>query len=341
LGIADLEQLGAVATDVSNDGFPDLVVARYWFENPGVLGANPDALWKRHVYEGGLIAENHDISVFDADCDGKAEVLGYSQQHAGGTLRVFNTADPYAWKWYDISDSVNSTTGTIPGSNGVHGGFTPGGTGDLDSDGFPDVVMPAGWYKNPGINAGGWTFIPWPFTIGITPNLYGISIRSWVTDLDSDSDNDIVFTDCDTEGSRGYWIENIRAGRKFQRHTLPAPDTTGSLHSLVIADFDRDGDPDIFSGEQEDPDRGMKPAGLQERGFFWINSGNTSHPSFRFELLHTGNPGWHDVQAGDVDNDGDTDLVSKVWNKDGMHYHLDLWINLIIPGCQPDHGMIP
>ena len=335
LGIADLEQLGAVATDISNDGYPDLVMARFWFENPGVLAANPDSAWIRHVYEGGLAAENHDMAACDVNRDGRPEILGYSQQTAGGTLRVFSTANPAAWTWYNISDSVNSTAGKIPLSNGVHGGFAPCGTGDLDSDSFPDIVMPSGWYKNPGATPEGvWKFNPWPFAVGITPNLYGISTRSWVIDLDSDNDNDIVYTDCDTEGSQGYWIENTGAGRSFQRHALPSPgDSTGSFHSLAIADFDMDGDQDIFTGEQEDPDQGMKPAGLNERGFFWINTGDANHPSFMLVVLHTGNPGWHDVQAGDVEGDGDTDMVSKVWNKDGLHYHVDLWINLIIPGC--------
>ncbi len=327
IGISDEEQLGAVSADINDDGHPDLVVARYWFENPGILDQNPDSLWTRHEYPGGLPSENHDIIAFDFNRDRKKEILCYSQKAGNGTLRVYHIEPAGKWKHYDISTDVNNTVSQVQNTNGVHGGFAPSGAGDLNGDRYADISMPGGWYKNPGKrNDTAWQFIPWPFAIGNSPNLYGVSIRSWVADLDKDRDNDIVFTDCDNQNSRAYWIENINRGMQFMLHPLPTPgDPTGSLHSLAVADFDGDGDMDIFSGEQEDPDRGMKPEGLNERGFFWENTGTRRYPRFEVRIIHTGNPGWHDVQIGDMDQDGDPDIVSKVWNKDGVHYHLDLW----------------
>ena len=61
----------------------------------------------------------------------------------------------------------------------------------------------------------------------------------------------------------------------------------------------------------------------------WYNEGGKK-PGFSPHVIHIDNPGWHDAQSGDVDNDGDTDIVSKIWNADGPVYHLDFWRNEMI-----------
>jgi hypothetical protein len=331
IGKSDPQQLGAASADINNDGFPDLIMGRMWFQNPGNLASHPDTPWIQHLYAGGLSQENHDIVISDFNSDNQPDVVCYGQRDGDGVLRWYDTSDPLNWKWHTIAEDINKATLVKrPSSHGLHGGFAPAGVGDLNNDKFPDIVMPTGWYRNPGTaSADSWTLVPWPFHLGLEPNLYGISIRSWVCDLDADGDTDIVLTDCDVEGSAGYWIENINDGKKFVLHPLPSPKKpTGSFHSLAVADFDLDGDLDIFSGEQEDPNPGMKDRSLKERGFFWENIGDAHHPAFKLNIIHVDNPGWHEVQVGDVDGDGDPDLVSKIWNKDGTSYHADYWENL-------------
>ncbi len=73
----------------------------------------------------------------------------------------------------------------------------------------------------------------------------------------------------------------------------------------------------------------MKPVGLKERGFLWLNTGTPRKPVFNLIVFQTDNPGWHEAQAADVDADGDVDIVSKIWNKDGLSYHVDYWENVI------------
>jgi hypothetical protein len=96
--------------------------------------------------------------------------------------------------------------------------------------------------------------------------------------MDGTGELEIVYTDCDTSGSHAYIVKNLGKGREWKRMRLPDPPgnpETGSFHSLIVADFDADGQLEIFAGEQEDPDRQgflrrglqpMKPEGLLERG---------------------------------------------------------------------------
>lgn len=331
LGTADDWQLGAATTDINHDGFPDLVMGRCWFENPGNLNHHPETFFLRHDYSAPQGTEFHDIVATDMNYDGRQDILIYCQNENNGILGWYETPDLENGSYKEIARDINTLSVRSQNSNGIHGGFSPMGAGDLNKDGYPDIIMPHGWYKNPGKRQDSkWQLKSWPFQIGKYPNPYGLSIRSWICDLDSDGDNDAVITECDMENSAGYWIENKRKGKHFILHPLPSPgDPTGSFHSLAVADFDLDGDLDIFSGEQEDPDPGMKPHGLKERGFIWENTGDLKSPLFTVRVIHRDNPGWHDAIAGDVDGDGDMDIVSKVWNKDGAHYHADYWENII------------
>ena len=318
--------LGAETLDVDRDGHVDVVINNVWFRNPGNLESKPDDLWQINEYGGG----GHDIVTADIDNDGHPDLVTYNGDE------VF---------WFDYSNNMEKVTVGSGGKN--HGGIAPKGAGDLNGDDRVDIVIPGYWFENPGDDGGSWKRHKWPHE-PILNATYGTSIRAWVVDLNNDGKNDIVYSDCDTGHSHVFWIENKGNGADWVRHPLPDPPTapgdvegTGSFHSLGVADFDLDGDLDIFAGEQEDstmtgrdPLLPMKPPGLKERGVIWMNSG-TANPSFTPVVIHVDNPGWHDARLGDVDGDGDIDIVSKVWNKDGDKYHADYWRNDINSAYNP------
>ncbi|MFC1634876.1 FG-GAP repeat domain-containing protein [Planctomycetota bacterium] len=321
IGIHDTldKQLGATEVDCDLDGFVDAVYSRVWFKNPGNLASNPDAPWKTCRYLG----EGHDILSGDINGDGRVDVLAY---------------DGKIVSWYDPTRGMKRTI--IGGVGENHGGTASKGIGDLDGDGDNDVVIPGYWFANPGSGHGLWKYHTWPH-LAVKNASYGTSMRCWIADINNDGLNDIVYSDCDTGHSHVYWVQNRNKGADWIRHQLPDPPTasgdvpgTGSFHSLGVADFDKDGDLDIFAGEQEDPDTymttsgklAMKPPGLKERGVIWENSGSPI-PVLTPVVIHTDNPGWHDAVLGDVDGDGDIDIVTKVWNKDGASYHADYWRN--------------
>ena len=310
--------LGATELDVDRDGLTDVVINNVWFKNPGNLAASPATPWPASEYSGG----GHDVVAADIDGDGMDDLVTYHGEEI---------------YWFDLTNDLERTTVGRGESN--HGGVAPRGVGDLDGDGDIDLLIPGYWFANPGSGRGEWSRHTWPHQ-PIPNATYGTSIRSWVADIDGDGHNDIVYSDCDTRNSHVYWCRNTGGGEGWERAMLPDPPTapgdvpgTGSWHSLGVADFDRDGDLDIFAGEQEDstmngrePRLSMKAKGLKERGVIWLSDG-APEPSFSPYIIHVDNPGWHDARLGDVDGDGDIDIVSKVWNKDGEYYHTDYWRN--------------
>lgn len=320
IGTADnlANTLGTTTFDINHDGFPDVLFNGIWFQNPGNLKENPEMPWSGNLVKAG----GHDAMNADINGDEVSDILVFD----GNILA-----------WYNASESFREYI--ISSGNHDHGGSAPNGFGDIDNDGDIDVIIPGFWFANAGDGVK-WEQKEWPFH-PVKNASYGPSARSWVADINLDGQLDIVYAHCDTGGSHLYWVENKGNGEKWVSHQLSDPPTregdikgTGSFHSLIVADFNQDGKPDIFAGEQEDPDTymeekgkvAMKPRGLKPRGTIWYNQGG-KNPGFEMYVIHVGNPGWHDAQAADIDGDGDLDIVSKIWKADGLSFHLDYWRN--------------
>ena len=245
----------------------------------------------------------HDNVAIDIDGDGISDIVSLSDD-----------PDHPVLAWYKIPKNYFDNWDYHKIGNGIHGGIAPKGCGDLDNDGDIDVVRGNIWFENLDGKGGQWesheTLIP---EGGSRPDIYGLALRTWCVDLDKDNDLDIVLAEADTKDGRIFWFENQDHAQAFIYHPISSNTTNQDFHSLILADFDGDGDMDISSGGG--------PLSIETfKLFIWENiSGDAS--VWKEHMIIEGKR-IHEAAAADVDNDGDIDICTKPW-RGGLHIYLE------------------
>lgn len=286
---------GACVSDVNGDSHPDIIATNLWLNK----GKGLD--WT--FYKTGIPDGVHDIQAVDINKDGKTDFLVFDQE--GGLLWFEIQAHP-TQKWTPHRIAAKDYAGAK-----VHATGSPEGTGDLDNDGDVDIAAVKGWFENTDGKGLTWTYHRNDlFPTGTKVDYpWGYAVKTIVRDMDVDGDMDIVQSACDTREPAGIvWLENIDGKGDFHLHTIKAR-VREDFHTLAVIDYDNDGDWDVFSGvgplssERKQTylfenlsDKGRKPIQWKEHV---IHSGITVHEGI----------------TGDVDGDGDVDIIIKPWNQ--------------------------
>ena len=309
LGEQSPSDVGGAAMDVDGDGWIDFIAGGAWYRNTGQPRTQ---LFERIVFDRDL-SSVHDVMIADVDGDSRPDVLTMSDKNNLRWYRI--PADPrQPWQRHDIGPSI-------------HAGI---GAGDLDGDGDTDVARSNGWFENVDGKGTRWVMhenIPF----GNPNSPFPLATHCVVLDMDRDGDSDLVMTENEIRSGRIAWLENADGkGASWKRHDLTASDPAprGAYHSLIVADFDNDGDPDVFTCEMEGI-RGDKPP----RWFIWENVDGRGRQFAERVILDAG-LGGHVAVAADFDGDGDLDIVSKLWrarndNANGGRNHVDFLENLL------------
>lgn len=172
---------------------------------------------------------------------------------------------------------------------------------DIDGDGDPDVVGAAmnedavTWWENSAGN--GTTWLERPIAINFD-GAFGID----VTDMDADGDLDVVgaalFAD-----TVMWWENTAGDGTAWTARTVEA--VLDGAVSVATADLDGDGDVDIAT------------AGSQSDTFEWFENLDGSATSWARHAIASNFDYAHAVAVGDLDGDGDPDLVgASAWSDD-------------------------
>jgi hypothetical protein len=281
--------VGGACYDINGDGWMD-----FW--GGAVLFINQkNGSFSRH--EIGTIV-SHDSEFAHVDSDDRIDGIANS--------------DKYGLVWYTIPEDPTQPWVEHmiqPSSNlKIHGGASPVPAGDLDGDGYNDVVSGKAWHKN--LDGSGKLWIENRNIDFGEDHIYGIAVKTWIIDLDKDGDNDIVQSEADNPDSRVAWFENDGKGNMTMRIIKDKGDGQ-DYHSLIIADFDNDGHLDICSG-------GGPLSRNPPQVYIWEQlAGN------RWKEHVIASVQCHEAVGGDVDGDGDFDICTKPWTGGNIHYYIE------------------
>jgi hypothetical protein len=318
-----VDNFSDLPADVDGDGYTDLVQIGYfarrivWMKNPG-KSAGP---WVETEID--AIGPTEFAFLVDLNNDGKPLEL----------LPQFTGAAKAGLCWYELQGGKWVKRQVAPQSYG-HGI----GAGDLNGDKRTDILTPQGWLEAPADvrAAGDWAFhatdwtqlkIPVGPPPGATPPLPASAPPSaapplrieygymHVLDINKDGRNDVVTTMAHSFGV--LWFEQ-KADGTWAQHLIDS--AWSRAHASVLADVNGDGQVDFVTGTRL---MGRNAAETEPLAIYWYEfrapSGRgrqTATGSAQVEWTrHTISAGGEagaglQIVAGDIDNDGDIDLVS-------------------------------
>jgi hypothetical protein len=175
--------------------------------------------------------------------------------------------------------------------------------GDLDRDGDSDIAIGDRWYENAdSLATGAWTEREYNATASVDRD----SVVE-IVDLDADGRLDVVVTPAESAGgsNRILWFEapvDPKHGDWID-HTIASSVST-THHSLAVVDWDRDGDLDIVTARMHQSSDPVVEV--------FVNQGQ----ALQWAVEVVDDRSSHNVQAADLDGDGDTDLVGADWNSE-------------------------
>ena len=313
------------AVDLDKDGILDLLVANLGGVTPGDhtdgsvvwLKGKADGSFQNTTLAGGLprIADVQ-AADFDGDADLDLVVAAFGWRTVGATLLLENRTIDWSSPLF-VPREVDWRQGSI---------HVP--VSDLDKDGRPDFVDLISQHHETVVafvNQGKGAFEPKAVYKAPHPGWGSSGIE--LHDLDKDGDVDVLLTNGDMLDEfllKPYhgivWLEN-RGTFPFTEHKLAA---LNGVHRAQAVDLDVDGDLDVVACTLIP---GMKTYGRPLPSLVWLEQ--VAPGRFERHTLEKG--GYHaSLDVGDVDGDGDGDIVTGNFQVDGQRTEswVDVWENL-------------
>lgn len=287
-------EAGGDYDDIDGDGDLDILEGAqskageiWWWENP-CPDFQADKPWRRHqvIAVGGT---HHDQTFGDFDGDGKTEVAFWYNEGKQLYLAEVPSDPTESWPVSEIA--------RLSADKQRPEGLA---RSDINGDGKLDIVGGGYWFEH----TDGKTFKAHPID-----DDYRFT-RSAAGDLIEGGWPEVVIGSGDAVGPLALYEHKED---RWVRHVLIERVDHG--HSLQVGDINRDGHLDLYTGEMYRP--GAGPECRQ-----WVLYGD-GKGHFEVQLISTG-IGCHECRIGDLDGDGDLDILQKDFQQERR---VDVWLN--------------
>ena len=268
------------AADIEGDGDLDVLGAA-WYGNENSIWKNEGGdpiLWNKVVVDS-FINNAHEIHGAYIDADTLLDIIAAS----GGDHQIiwYRNAggDPIVWEKNVVDDQFTGARSVV--------------SFDINNDGYNDLIGAALtanqvsiWY-NSGTN-------PVQWSKQIVDNAFGGAHWVRVFDIDKDGDPDIIAAGA-VPGTIAWWRNE--GGNPIQWIKQVISSFSGAL-SIEAADLDLDNDIDVFS------------AAINANSVYWWKNNGGNPIQWTWEPILSGYSGAWPVFGVDVDEDGDTDILT-------------------------------
>ena len=289
-------EAGGAFSDIDGDGDLDLVFAGdyqsnqiWWWENP-YPNFDANTPWTRRTIKNSGSKKHHDQIFADFDGDGVDEFVTWNQD-ARQLLFGEIPANPKSTSSWPLT-SIYTAGGT---------NYEGLAAADVNLDGVLDIVGAGRWFEHTGGSS---------FTAH-TIDSSAVFTRAAAGQLIPGGRPEVLFGPGDADGPLKMYQWD---GDSWTSTTLISNIRHG--HSLQIEDVNLDGHLDIFVAEMYSPGPG---ADATARILYGDSAGG-----FDEQVISVG-IGNHESRLGDLDGDGDMDILTKPYSWDAPR--VDVWLN--------------
>jgi hypothetical protein len=330
------------AGDVNGDGYSDVIVGANWYNSGethegvafvyqgGPLGLSSTADWTAESNQGGAEFGYSVSSAGDVNGDGYSDVIVAAPGYGNGQT---NEGRAYVYHGSSSGLSASYAWTAEPNQEFAYFGWSVSSAGDVNGDGYSDVIVGAPRYNNGQTNEGR-AYVYHGSSSGLSASYawtaesnqdsayLGISVSS-AGDVNGDGYSDVIvgafyYDNGETDEGAAFVYHGRSSGLYTSANWTAEPNQAGANLGCSVSsagDVNGDGFSDVIVGAP------YYDNGQNNEGRAFVYHGNPYGLSWAADWTRTSNQadanfGYSVSGAGDVNGDGYSDVIVGAWRYD-------------------------